>query len=55
MNNPEYFIKCSRCGKKRFYKNKNSFNANKNKNSVCMQCKHELHSEKLKGRSREFT
>lgn len=45
-------INCSKCGKPKVFKNKNSYYANRNKKRVCKLCRYENHSEKMTGRTR---
>jgi hypothetical protein len=52
MNNEKYSKVCPTCNEVVFYKTKNSYWANKNKNVPCRKCKGKLHSKILKGRTR---
>lgn len=52
MKQFENYKICKMCGVKIIYKTKNSYWANKNKNSPCKKCTESMHSLKLKGRKR---
>lgn len=45
-------IRCRKCDQPKTFKNQNSYNANKKKNSICIKCKHKEHSNKLRGKKR---
>ena len=52
MTDIEHSKICPRCGKRIFYKNGNSYRANKNKNTPCRECRYKSHSNLLRGRKR---
>ena len=52
MNETIFFKNCKTCGEKKFYKNANSYRANKYKISECKKCADKTRSQKTKNRPR---
>jgi hypothetical protein len=50
MNEEKYSKLCPQCGSTIYYKNSNSYHANRKKQNVCRECKCKGHSVKLKGK-----